>query len=92
MIIPEFIKAGGKKASTTDHGLAQWGYMYMPDKCLEKKCKMTMYLHGCGGTASRGVQMYAPLASANDIVMLYPVAENCWVKETSASDITKNSM
>ena len=28
-------------------GLGEWGYLYYPDSCKSKSCKVHMHLHGC---------------------------------------------
>ena len=31
-------------------GLAKFGYVYYPNSCINKQCKLHMNLHGCMGT------------------------------------------
>ena len=82
LIKNDYFKALGKEV-TLDmkyHWLQPEGYVYYPDNCVTgtKKCKFSLVLHGCGGTASREVSYYGPVAAANDIIMVYPQSKACW--------------
>ena len=66
-------------------GLAKFGYVYYPNRCLNwrNKCKVHMHLHGCGFTAD-GVLYggwekvtqngWMEYAAANDIIVIQPQA------------------
>jgi hypothetical protein len=30
-------------------GVKQWGFYYVPNDCVNKRCKVQLLLHGCGG-------------------------------------------
>lgn len=62
-------------------GLGEWGYMYYPDTCKSKSCKVHMHFHGCSIThqgftkdifKDHGFLHYA---ATNDIIVLFPQAE-----------------
>lgn len=62
-------------------GLAKFGYLYYPDACLQKECKLHMHLHGCAanemGNTKGGIPTYGLLqyAITNDIIIIFPQAE-----------------
>ena len=62
--------------------MLDYGYVYIPTKCLTEKCKSTIWWHGCGGTAGypgigtkvmRGTGILEH-ASANEFVAIFPQA------------------
>lgn len=75
--------------------MLDFGYIYIPEKCLKETCKTHMWFHGCGGTAAYfGTgQMRATgileHASANEFIAIFLQSNNpnegqCW-----ASDLTQ---
>lgn len=84
--ISEFF--GGMEESKV--GLKKEALLYYPPQCIEgeKKCKLQIILHGCGGDAAWTALSYTgwlPLAYPNDIVTLFPqTVYSCW--ETWATD------
>ena len=89
----DYFKALGKTVTLNMdyHWLQPEGYLYIPDACVDgkKKCKMSLVLHGCGGTVSREVSYYGPVAAANDIIMVYPLTRGCW--DGSKNEIEKGT-
>lgn len=73
-------------ADPATHGLAQYGYAYIPEQCevnakgKGRKCKLHVALHGCLQSADRIGRTFVDHAGYNDwadrnaIVMLYPQA------------------
>ncbi|MGM0785384.1 MAG: poly(3-hydroxybutyrate) depolymerase [Pseudomonadota bacterium] len=72
-------------------GLADTGYLYVPDSCQNGGCDLTLALHGCAMGAEQIGEAFVrhtglnAWAAANDRVMLYPQAETslanpqgCW--------------
>jgi hypothetical protein len=68
--------------------LAQWGFIYLPDKCAAgtvAQCHLSVFFQGCGGPAKLGeaseaskgsahqVFGWSQMAAKNDIVMLFPL-------------------
>ena len=63
-------------------GLGRYGYVYYPNSCKKKACKIHMHLHGCTEII-RGLSYYAftsyglvQYAASNDIIVIFPQAEN----------------
>lgn len=57
----------------------QWGIYFIPKNCLNgKKCNFMLNLHGCNGLAEHHSEMTGAFAAANDVVMVYPQAIECW--------------
>lgn len=76
-----------------DARMYDYGYIYIPTKCLTEKCKTHIWWHGCGGTAgldnnqSKVMRGTAHLehASANEFIAIFPQAwdpvqgwSHCW--------------
>lgn len=65
-------------------GMNEYGLIYYPNTCVEaeKKCKIHVYLHGCGisvdifGDWSIRNNGYLDLAAANDIIIAFPQTEH----------------
>jgi hypothetical protein len=74
-------------ASTMFNKLQKYGYVYAPKACLEpgSKCLLQFVIHGCGSPTGMFIEKYAPMASANDIVLLMPKANNCWDSYNSSN-------
>ena len=64
-------------------GLAKFGYVYYPNRCLNwrNKCKVHMHLHGCGFTVDgflyggfeKATQSgWMEYAAANDLIIILP--------------------
>jgi len=60
------------------HQIMKWGYFYYPKVCLEKACKFSFIIHGCGGHAYKLVKDWAPVAKDNEIVLVFPQGAVCW--------------
>jgi len=64
----------------TNNGRYGWGYIYIPNACLDKKCPVHIYYHGCGMSAvltgSMPIKNYGflEIAAANDIIFVSPQA------------------
>jgi poly(3-hydroxybutyrate) depolymerase len=63
------------------HGLAEAGYVYVPERCAKgERCRLHAALHGCGQAAESIGDVFARhagydgWAEANAIVILYPQA------------------
>jgi len=86
---------GGKEQSK----MWDFGYVYIPNKCLTEKCKAHMWFHGCGGTAglpyiadnvfrATGI---AEHASGSEFIQFWPQAwapsdygwAHCWAANIS---------
>ena len=58
--------------------MADYGFLYVPDKCKDKECKFHVDFHGCLGSAVINNDTYVralgliEYAATNDIVMLFP--------------------
>lgn len=58
--------------------MSSYGYLYVPDSCTKKKCKVHVVFHGClQGAEVIGDEYYTTLgynelADANDMLVLYP--------------------
>ena len=70
----EFIEAGLFEYT----GFDKFGYVYYPNTCLEKKCKVHVVLHGCF-QGHQGVEKtlieysgFNEWAVYNDLIVLYP--------------------
>lgn len=66
-----------------ESGMNEFGLIYYPNSCVKgaKKCKIHVYMHGCGmsvdswGDWSIRNNGYLDLAAANDIIVAFPQAE-----------------
>ena len=79
----------------SETGMNEWGMIYYPDSCVSgtKKCKIHVYLHGCGlttdnfGDWSIRNNGYLELAAANDIIVAFPqTEENPFHHEAGVND------
>merc|ERR550525_281671 len=56
-----------------------YGFIYWPNSCEQKRCDLVFVLHGCGGQ-SEGL-IWGPngpgLGATNDMIMVYPDSR-CW--------------
>lgn len=83
------------KSLTGDHRILNFGYIYIPEKCLKETCKTHMWFHGCGGTAAwyGAAQMRATgileHASANEFIAIFLQSDNPNEEECWASDLTQ---
>ena len=68
--------------------LAGWGYVYAPKACVEPgaQCLFQLSLPGCGGANDTKLKQFAPIASANNVVMAFPKQLKCW-EASSTGDI-----
>ena len=55
--------------------LEDYGYVYYPFSCIEKKCKAMIFFHGYNVDALIACQNIIPVAAANDMVVLFPGAK-----------------
>ena len=61
--------------------MQDYGYLYKPYTCMEKKCNLHVALHGCGDDQPGSWILpydYTNYAASNDIVLLFPFAKACW--------------
>jgi hypothetical protein len=59
----------------------RWGFYYYPKGCIGEKvhCPLQLVIHGCNLNTERSmVPYFAPFASANNVVMVFPQALECW--------------
>lgn len=65
------------------HGFDEYGYVYYPTACTDgtKKCKVHIFMHGCGGFAARTAGQdlvrfagFLEHAAANDVIVVFPQA------------------
>lgn len=67
-------------ASPRSHGMAEYGYAYVPKACENGRCKLHVALHGCLQSAERIGETfvrhagYNEWADANKMIVLYPQA------------------
>jgi len=54
------------------HDMLRWGLVYYPNSCLTKSCKMQLVVHGCTMQAYDMAKEWAPVGSANEIIMVFP--------------------
>jgi len=77
------------KNSIDFHDMLRWGVVYYPNACVDaartKGCKMQLVVHGCTMNAYDMVKEWAPVASANEIIMVFPQTDECWAAENTQS-------
>lgn len=58
--------------------MLEYGFYYVPEYCSKNSCNLHMFFHGCMQPAESTLELYAPWAAANNIVIIAPQADICW--------------
>lgn len=66
-------------ATTKDLRLREWGFWYYPEECMRGGCNAQIVYHGCFDSAEGLLDLWAPWASTNKLVLVLPQAEDCWM-------------
>ena len=56
----------------------QWGFYYLPKGCETGGCPVALMLAGSGGGSEEGLIHWAPIASANKLVIVAPQTYVSW--------------
>lgn len=61
-------------------GLGKWGYIYYPKSCTNSnsKCSAQFVLNGCSDKPLDLCQNEIPIASNNNLVLVFPHVKTCW--------------
>jgi hypothetical protein len=59
-------------------GLREWGFFYYPNACAKGGCNFQMVYHGCMENSEKTLDLYAPWAASNDLILVAPQAVDCW--------------
>jgi len=78
--------------SLENAGLREWGFFYYPNACAKGGCNFQMVYHGCMENSEKTLDLYAPWAASNDLILVAPQAVDCWgVVGGNASPVTDKS-
>ena len=69
--------------------LLQWGFYYLPNACKTKQCQFQLTIHGCSQSAEEFAYDFGNYAAANDIIMVLPQAENCFMGDVERDEDAK---
>ena len=73
-------------------GMAEFGWVYIPEKCKESDCPIHFHLHGCGqsetqiGDFAVKFSGFNELAESLGLIIVYPQTYDYEVEEDNTTD------